>query len=108
MIDGLIRPPDLASPVKDIVMQNIVGMFESRQEAQAAIERLPLAGAGVDAISVAIKDEAEPTLAEAIGTHDLAEEGTAVGALSGAAVGTLVGLLIAGSTFVLPGGRHVP
>lgn len=89
-------------------MQNVVGMFQSRTEAEAAIHRLRGAGVAADSISIAMKESAdpgsvEPTLAEATGTHDLAEEGTAVGALSGAAVGTLVGLLVAGSTFILPG-----
>ncbi len=89
-------------------MQNVVGMFTSRTEAEVAIHRLRGIGVPADSISIAMKDSggsisAEPTLAEATGTHDLAEEGTAVGALSGAAVGTLVGLLVAGSTFVLPG-----
>lgn len=89
-------------------MQNVVGMFTSRTEAEAAIHRLRGAGVPADSISIAMKESgdpatAEPTLAEATGTHDLTEEGTAVGALSGAAVGTLVGLLVAGSTFILPG-----
>jgi hypothetical protein len=91
-------------------MQNVVGLFATRDEAESAIRRLNLAGVSVSAISVAMKDtrepgeaQTEPTLAEATGTHDLTEEGTAVGAVSGAAVGTLVGLLVAGSTFVLPG-----
>jgi len=90
-------------------MQNIVGMFETRTEAEAAINRLRAVGVGADSISIAMKDAPDPvtgeeaSLAESTGTHDLAEEGTAVGAISGAAVGTLVGLLVAGSTFVLPG-----
>ena len=88
-------------------MQHVVGMFETRPEAEAAIDRLKAIGIRGDSISVALKDDkggvAGSGLAESTGTHDLAEEGTAVGAVSGAAVGTLVGLLVAGSSFVLPG-----
>jgi hypothetical protein len=94
-------------------MQTVVGLFDSRAEAEAAIHRLRAIGVSPDAISFAMKDPRgdsaaavsgpEPTLAEATGANDLAGEGTAVGAVSGAAVGTLVGLLVAGSTFVLPG-----
>ena len=86
-------------------MKTVVGMFETRGEAEAAITRLNALGVGVDAISVAMKDPGDGGLglAETTGTHDLTEEGTAVGAVSGAAVGTIVGLLVAGSTFMLPG-----
>jgi hypothetical protein len=92
-------------------MQNVVGLFETRAEAEAAIHRLRAAGVSPDAISIAMKDPrgeggsgtvagSEPSLGAG---SDLAGEGTAVAAVSGAAVGTLVGLLVAGGTFVLPG-----
>lgn len=87
-------------------MRHIIGMFDTRDEAEAAIDRLNRSGIGVDAISVAMKEdqrEGISSLAADTGTHDLAEEGAGVGAVSGAAVGTLVGLLVAGSTMVLPG-----
>lgn len=87
-------------------MQNVIGMFDTRPEAEAAIHRLNRIGINSDSISVAIKDtrsHGDSGLAGLTGVHDLTEEGTAVGAVSGAAVGTLVGLLVAGSTFMLPG-----
>jgi hypothetical protein len=90
-------------------MQHIIGTFDTRAEAEAAIERLNRIGIGVDAISVAVKqgqgqgDATSDVLTASTGTHDLAEEGAGVGAVSGAAVGTLVGLMVAGSTLVLPG-----
>ena len=87
-------------------MRHVVGMFDTRAEAERAIQRLKSSGIDIDSVSVAMKDTrvvGEPGLAEATGAHDLTEEGGAVGAVSGAAVGTLVGLLVAGSTFVLPG-----
>jgi len=87
-------------------MATVVGMFETRAEAEAAIDGLNVYGVGVDAISVAMRrpeDGGELGLAESVGAHDMTEEGTAVGAVSGAAVGTIVGLLVAGSTFMLPG-----
>jgi len=86
--------------------QHVIGMFAGRHEAERAVQRLNEAGVGVDAISVAMRHdvgEASSVLTEAAVTHDLGDDGSAVGAVSGAAVGTLVGLLVAGSTIVLPG-----
>ena len=106
--DGLIPRPR----VEGTHVQNVVGLFNDRVEAENAVHRLRNSGVSPDAISVAMKatevtsdpgPTSAPTLAESTGTTDLAAEGTAVGAVSGAAVGTLVGLLVAGSTFVLPG-----
>jgi hypothetical protein len=85
-------------------MRTVVGMFETRAEAESAIHRLTASGIGADTISVAMKDsEAASDLVESTGAHDLAGEGAAAGAVSGATVGTLVGLALAGSTLVLPG-----
>jgi hypothetical protein len=85
-------------------MQNVVGIFETRTEAENAIQRLKEAGISPDAISIAMKDVRESgDLVDATGMHDLAGEGATAGAMSGAAVGTLVGLALVGSTFVLPG-----
>ncbi|GAC1465369.1 MAG: hypothetical protein NVSMB9_04890 [Isosphaeraceae bacterium] len=87
-------------------MHKVVGMFDSRVEAEAVVQRLKNVGVGPDSISVAIKhthSSQGASLSEATGVKDLTEEGTAAGAVSGAAVGTLVGLLVAGSTFLLPG-----
>jgi len=97
-------------------MKNLVGLFDTRNDAEATIVRLKGVGIAPEAISVALKqadgtgsglspvsERTTPSLAEATGAHDLTAEGTTVGAVSGAAVGTLVGLLVAGSTVVLPG-----
>jgi hypothetical protein len=85
-------------------MQNVVGIFETRTEAESAIQRLKEAGIAPDAISIAMKDVHESSdLVETTGAHDLSGEGATAGAVSGAAVGTLVGLALVGSTFVLPG-----
>ena len=87
-------------------MQHVIGMFDSRTQAEAAIDRLRAHGVGVDEISVALKDPGDGSAANLAGvtaSHDMTEEGTAVGAVSGAAVGALVGILVAGSTMVLPG-----
>jgi hypothetical protein len=79
-------------------------MFETRAEAESAIDRLTTNGIGSDTISVAMKDsEAAASLIESTWAQDLAGEGAAAGAVSGAAVGTLVGLAVAGSTLALPG-----
>jgi uncharacterized membrane protein len=85
-------------------MQNVVGMFNTRTEAEDAIRRLQLAGFSQDSIGVAMKDAAEAhAIAESTGTGDLTEEGATAGAVSGAGVGALVGLALVGSSFVLPG-----
>jgi len=79
-------------------------MFETRQEAEQAIQRMRAAGIPTDSVSVAMRDStASADLAEQTGTDDMAGEGATAGAVSGAAVGTLVGLALVGSTFILPG-----
>jgi hypothetical protein len=85
-------------------MATIVGMFDTRAEAEAAIERLEDRGVKRDRLSVAMKDHKEAAeLADSTGAHDLSGEGAMAGFASGAGVGVLVGLAIAGSTVVLPG-----
>lgn len=85
-------------------MRTVVGMFETRTEAQSAIERLQTAGIANDSISVAMRDPKEAgALSSDTGVGDLSEEGATAGAVSGAGVGALVGLALVGSTFLLPG-----
>jgi hypothetical protein len=85
-------------------MQNVVGIFETRTEAESAIQRLKESGIAPDAISIAMKDVRESgDLVDSTGVHDLSGEGATAGAVSGAAVGSLIGLALVGSTFVLPG-----
>jgi len=85
-------------------MRTVVGMFESRSDAEDAIHRLQAAGFGREAIGVAMRDTREAgEIAETTGTEDLSGEGATVGALSGAGVGALVGLALVGSNLVLPG-----
>jgi len=85
-------------------MRTIVGMFETRPEAESAIHRLKASGVGTELISVAMRDTSEAVdLVEATGANDMSAEGATAGVVSGAAVGTLIGLALVGSTFVLPG-----
>src|SRR5215218_7599816 len=85
-------------------MRTIVGMFETRPEAESAIHRLKASGVGTDLISIAMRDTREASdLVEATGANDMSAEGATAGVVSGAAVGTLIGLALVGSTFVLPG-----
>jgi len=85
-------------------MKNVVGMFDSRAEAESAIHRLKTSGIGMDSVSIALRDRQEATeLVETTGAEDMSGEGATAGLVSGAAVGTLVGLALVGSTFVLPG-----
>jgi len=81
-----------------------VGLFETRAEAENAIQRLKSHGIATDGISVAMKETWQTDeLVQATGADDMTSEGAAAGALSGAAVGAIVGLAVAGATFVLPG-----
>ncbi len=85
-------------------MKTVVGMFETRSEAEDAIQRLQAAGFSRDSIGVAMRDTRESKdLASDTGTGDLAAEGATAGGLSGAGVGALVGLALVGSTVLLPG-----
>jgi uncharacterized membrane protein len=85
-------------------MRHVIGMFESRSEAEQAIEQLKSSGIRTDSISVAMKDMTSSSdLAGSTGVGDLSAEGTTAGMVSGAAVGTLVGLALVGSNIVLPG-----
>src|SRR5512147_2887087 len=70
----------------------VVGVFEDRHQADAAVSELRHAGFREDQIGVAVRraeGEKETTAAEK-GTHW--ETGAATGALAGAGVGGLVGL----------------
>ena len=85
-------------------MKTVVGMFDTKTAAEAAITRLHREGVDRSAISVGMKDPRETAeITESTGAHDLSGEGTTTGLVSGAGVGVLVGLAIAGSTIVLPG-----
>ena len=85
-------------------MKTVVGMFETRHDAEDAIHRLQAAGFSRDVIGVAMKDTQDSEdLAEATGSNDLGTEGATAGVLSGAGVGVLVGLALVGSTVLLPG-----
>jgi uncharacterized protein YcfJ len=79
-------------------------MFETREEAESAIHRLKASGISADAIGVAMKDSREASeLVEVTETGDMTGEAATAGVISGAAVGTLIGLVLVGSTIVLPG-----
>jgi hypothetical protein len=85
-------------------MKTIVGMFETRTEAEDAIRALQESGFPTDAIGVVMAEAGELAGVTAnAGAHDLTAAGAGVGVLSGAGVGTLVGIALVGSHFVLPG-----
>lgn len=85
-------------------MRTVVGMFETRDAAEDAIQRLLSAGFNRDQIGVAMRDQGEAReMAERTGADDLSAEGATAGAVSGAGVGALIGLALVGSTIALPG-----
>ncbi len=85
-------------------MRTVVGLFDARERAEGAINRLMSEGIDRDSISIAMKDAREATaLSEATGANDMSAEGATAGAVSGAGVGALVGIALIGSTLLLPG-----
>ena len=85
-------------------MRTVVGLFDERAEAEAAIRRLQADGVDRDSISVAMKDVREATaISDATGVGDLSGEGATAGLVSGAGVGALIGIALVGSTVLLPG-----
>jgi uncharacterized membrane protein len=85
-------------------MRTVVGMFDNRDSAESAINRLLADGIDRNSIGIAMKDAREATsLSEDTGTHDMSAEGATAGVVSGAGVGALVGIALVGSTVLLPG-----
>jgi uncharacterized membrane protein len=85
-------------------MEKVIGLFQSREEGEHALNRLKAIGISIDAISVAMKESLEAnSFVESASAHDVNGRGVAAYAVSGAAVGTLVGLALLGSTVVFPG-----
>ena len=84
--------------------QIVVGLFETRDAAEAAIRQLQVDGFRNENLGVALRDVRESgDLAAATGAEDLSDEGATAGAVSGAGVGALIGLALVGSSIVLPG-----
>ena len=83
-------------------MESIASIFETLDDARAAVQRLRTLGVSEDAIALAVRvtECGQPTLE---GGPPLLGEGIVAGALSGASLGTLMGLALVGSTVVLPG-----
>ncbi len=85
-------------------MRTVVGLFDTRDAAEGAINRLMADGIDRDSISIAMKDAREATaITDATGANDLSAEGATAGLVSGAGVGALVGIALVGSTVLLPG-----
>jgi hypothetical protein len=84
-------------------MPTLIGLFDSHTQANAAIHRLRASGFGNDAIGVAVKESSYSHLNEENGHTHLSAEAATSGAVSGAGVGVLAGLVLAGSTVVIPG-----
>ena len=85
-------------------MRTVVGLFDTRETAEAAILRLTADGVDRESISVAMKDTREASaISAATGAEDLSGEGATAGAMSGAGVGALVGIALIGANVLLPG-----
>ncbi len=81
---------------------NVVGVFYTRPEAEAAIRDLRTAGFSDDRIGMVARDAQGHMVAEK-GGETLAEEGAAAGAVVGAGAGALVGLGVLAGTIPVIG-----
>jgi hypothetical protein len=79
-------------------MKNIAGIFDSREEANAAVSKLLDAGFSKEDLSLIVSDNARHTLFPAI--PDDAAVRTVEGAATGAFIGGVWGALISGLTLV--------
>lgn len=87
--------------------QRAVGVFQSRQAAEQALQELRDSGFSMDKVSVINKDAdrkdgiAGAEVTDRVGNK--ADEGAGVGALSGGTVGGITGLLVGLGTLAIPG-----
>ncbi|GAB4245685.1 MAG: hypothetical protein Kow0049_35670 [Stanieria sp.] len=86
------------------IYKRIVGLFYSRDEAEAAVRDLRDSGFDMDRVSVIAKDT--NPIAGTETTRDVgnkADEGAATGALTGGALGGITGLLVGLGLLAIPG-----
>lgn len=84
-------------------MSSIACVYESIDDARAAVGRLQKLGVDEDSIGIAMKSSVfEPADLDGESRQQVGE-GMLTGALTGAGLGTLVGLALVGSTIVVPG-----
>jgi uncharacterized protein (TIGR02271 family) len=86
------------------IYKRIVGLFYSRDEAEAAVRDLRDSGFNMDRVSVIAKDT--NPIAGTETTRDVgnkADEGAATGALTGGALGGITGLLVGLGLLAIPG-----
>jgi len=81
----------------------IIGLFDSRSDAEQVVRRLSDGGFDRDQISLVQQDEAGRTTTESAGDAGDAGRGAAVGAGTGAVVGGLGGLLVGVLALPIPG-----
>jgi hypothetical protein len=81
-------------------MTTVVGLFETRDAADRAIEALKAAGFGAEHLDVVAR---EPSLAADVGRDIRAHEGAAGAVLGGGIVGGVTGLLVGVAATAIPG-----
>jgi hypothetical protein len=87
-------------PDQETIGRTVVGIFDRRGQAEAAIRDLKAAGFTEDRIGVAMQEDVEDSSARVNDTAAQTAEGAATGALSGGVVGGLMGLL---GSLLIPG-----
>lgn len=80
-----------------------VGVFNSREEARAAVDRLMARGFSQEQISVVAADDSGRVQQMAEATGNKAEQGTILGVISGSAFGAAGGWALGMSTLLIPG-----
>ncbi len=88
-------------------MGTVVGLFESKDKAQRAVEALRRAGFRDEDISLVMRDRRESTTAATEASHLETEAGTgggvAAGAVGGGLLGSLAGLAVGVGALAIPG-----
>lgn len=83
---------------------NVVGLFDTTEQAQMAIRRLIADGIDSKNVSLVLSDPKGTVHTQLVdNSGDMASEGAITGATSGLVVGGLVGLLVGATTLALPG-----
>src|SRR5688500_13347457 len=83
-------------------MATVVGLFDSRDQAQTAIEQLRSMNISASDISVAMRSGAETTETDVV-TTDTGGGGAVTGAVGGGVLGGLAGLLVGVGALAIPG-----
>lgn len=85
-------------------MANVcMGVFESQEKANAALEELQSAGYGTENVSVVMREVVDTTPSPIANAAEKATSGTVAGVATGGLLGALAGLLVGVGAIAIPG-----